>query len=345
MFRYFGTSGVLTIAAVIVAWATLGPAAAVSTLILIAIEIAFSFDNAIINAKVLGRLSPTWQRLFLTIGMVVAIVGMRFVFPILIVMTTAGLGWGEVLDEALHKPGLYGQHLSQAHASIAAFGGAFLLTLTLYFLLDDARQDLWLDKIERPLQRIGGIIWLPPAIVAVIVALMSLFAGQDAGEVLRAGMIGLAAYTAIKLFIDGLGKLTGQDAHGTAQYTGWGAFIAFMYLQILDASFSFDGVLGAFAITDKILLIALGLGVGAIWVRSLTVYMVRKGTLADYIYLEHGAHYAILVLSAALLGSIFVEIPDAITGVVGLGVIWASFVASKQALHARHAKAATARKI
>ncbi len=68
--------------------------------------------------------------------------------------------------------------------------------------------------------------------------------------------------------------------------------------------------------------------------------MVRRGTLSSYIYLEHGAHYAILILAIALLGSIFIELPNAITGIVGLGVIGASFVASRQALEAREELAA-----
>ncbi len=336
MIRYFGTSGFLTLAAILVAGTMLGPGAAITTIVLIAIEVAFSFDNAIINAKVLSRLSKLWQDLFLTIGMVVAIVGMRFVFPILIVMVTAHLPWGQVIDDALHHPTVYGEHLLEAHAAIAAFGGSFLLVLTLYFLFDDVRKELWWKQVEAPLQRARGGLWLPPIITIIVIGVIALFAGHESGTVLRAGLIGALSYTAIKLFIDGLGKLSGNDnPHSKKLYTGWGAFGAFMYLQLLDASFSFDGVLGAFAITDKILLIALGLGVGAIWVRSLTVYMVRKGTLEAYIYLEHGAHYAILVLAIALLGSIFVEIPDAITGVVGLGVVGASFVASRQALHAK----------
>jgi len=333
MLRYFGFSAFLTLAAVLVAGIALGGSAALTTTVLIAIEIAFSFDNAIINAKILERLSRTWQQLFLTIGMVVAIVGMRFVFPILIVMVTAHLPWGQVIDDALHHPKVYGEHLAEAHAAISAFGGSFLLVLTLYFLLDDAREVLWLKRIERPLQKIGGSVWLPPLLVAVAVGILSLFAGHESGTVLRAGELGVVAYTAIKLLIDGLGKISGEGSGSRALYRGWGAFLAFMYLQILDASFSFDGVLGAFAITDKVLLIALGLGVGAIWVRSLTVFMVRKGTLTAYRYLEHGAHYAILVLAVALLGSIFYEVPDAITGAVGIGVIGASFVASRQALH------------
>ncbi len=330
--RYFSTSLILTVVAVIVAAVLLGPSAAITTLILIAIEIAFSFDNAIINAKILARLSPAWQKAFLTIGMVVAIVGMRFVFPILIVMMTAHLPWSQVLQYALHDPKRYAENLEKAHVSISAFGGSFLLTLALYFLFDDKRKELWLARIERPLQRVGGSFWLPPVIAAIIVGAVGLLYGGN--KALTAGLIGVVSYALINGFIVVLGRLSG-DTGGSAKYTGWGAFLAFMYLQVLDASFSFDGVLGAFAITDKIVLIALGLGVGALWVRSLTVHMVKKGTLDDYIYLEHGAHYAILTLAAALLISLFVSIPDAITGLVGLGVIGASFYASLQVRRAR----------
>lgn len=332
MLRYFGSSAFITVAAVLAVLLGLGPAAAVTTVVLIAIEIAFSFDNAIINAKVLERLSSLWQHLFLTIGMVVAIVGMRLVFPILIVMVTAHLAWRQVIDEALHHPAVYGNHLAGAHVAIAAFGGGFLLTLALYFLFDDEREVLWLVRLERSLQRFGGNIWLQPLLAAIIISFVGLFAGHKTGEVLRAGMVGVVSYTAVKLFIDGLSKLSPKEQK---IYTGWSALLAFLYLQVLDASFSFDGVLGAFAITDRVILIVVGLGVGAIWVRSLTVFMVRRGTLKAYVYLEHGAHYAILVLAVALLGSVFFTLPDFVTGVAGLGVIGASYIASHQALRAK----------
>lgn len=145
-------------------------------------------------------------------------------------------------------------------------------------------------------------------------------------------MAGVACYVGLKLLVDSLAKL---EPSGKSMYTGWAALGAFMYLEVLDASFSFDGVLGAFAITDKVLLIALGLGVGAFWVRSLTIYLVRKGTLKSYIYLEHGAHYAILALSVALFSSLFIHIPDAVTGIAGIGIILASFQASREALRAK----------
>jgi hypothetical protein len=336
MLRYFAFSGLLTIAAILIALFGLGAGAAVTTIVLIAIEVAFSFDNAIVNAKILTRLSHFWQQLFLTVGMVIAVLGMRFVFPILIVMVTAGLSWDQVIDEALHHPGAYGDHLAAAHIAIAAFGGSFLLMLSLYFFFDDDRKTVWIRHIERPLQRIGANWWAPPLLSSLTIITMSLFAGHESDTVLEAGLAGVGLYLALKLLIDGLARLEPKEKK---VYTGWPAFLAFMYLQLLDANFSFDGVLGAFAITDKVLLIALGLGVGAFWVRSLTVLMVRRGILDAYKYLEHGAHYAIFFLSAALLASIYLEVPDAVTGLTGLGIIISSFIASRQALRARAPRA------
>jgi hypothetical protein len=327
--RNFGFSAFITVAAVLAVAGSLGLAAALTTLVLIAIEITFSFDNAIVNAKVLEKLSPLWRRLFLTIGVVIAIIGMRLLFPILIVMFSAHLSFREVINEALHHSGEYGRHLAQAHDAISAFGGGFLLTLALYFLFDDNRAELWLKKIERPLQKIGGPFWLPPAFVAIIVIVLSSFS-SDSSQVLRLGLAGAASYSLLNLAIDGLSKL---EPAGAKTYVGWAAFLAFIYLQVLDAAFSFDGVLGAFAISNSVILIAIGLGVGALWVRNLTIFMVKRGTLTAYKYLEHGAHYAILVLAAALLASIFIDVPQAISGIVGLGFIAASFVSSRQTLN------------
>lgn len=332
MLRYFGFSAFVTIAAVVIAGVEMGMAAAITMIILIAIEVAFSFDNAVINAKILTRLSRFWQQLFLTVGILIAVIGMRFVFPILIVMITAGLGWSQVVDEALNHPDEYAKHLEHAHAAISAFGGAFLMTLTFYFFLDDMRKELWLKRIERPLQKIGGTVWLPPLLTIIIICISALLLNHDQKTVLQAGIFGALLYAALKLSIDAMGRMAPK---GTKTVTGWAAFMAFLYLEVLDASFSFDGVLGAFAITNKVLIIALGLGVGAVWVRSLTVYMVRKGTLESYKYLEHGAHYAIFFLAVALFSALFIHIPEAITGIVGLGIIFASFLSSREAIKAR----------
>jgi hypothetical protein len=290
--------------------------------------VAFSFDNAIVNAKVLERLSSVWRHLFLTVGVIIAIVGMRVLFPLVIVMISAHLPLHVVINEALHHPALYSRNVSASHDAIASFGGSFLMTLAFYFLFDDNRQELWLKQIERPLQRIGGSIWLPPVLVIILIAIIAAFSG-DSTQVLRLGLIGTISYTLLKLLIDGMAKLTPK---GSKMHYGWAGLVAFIYLQLLDAAFSFDSVLGAFAITNKVILIAVGLGIGALWARSLTVFMVKKGTLSSYKYLEHGAHYAILVLAVALLASLFFNVPNGVAGIVGLGIIVASFSTSKAAL-------------
>lgn len=330
--RIFGFSGILSLFVVGSVLFALGIDAAIITLILIAIEIAFSFDNAIINAKTLGKLSQTWQKVFLTVGMVIAVVGMRVVFPILIVSLSAHLSWSQVVNLALHHPHSYAEKLDLAHPTIAAFGGAFLLMLALEFFVDDTRTVVWLRYIERPLQRIAKI-WVPAVLSVVTVLLISLIpANHHARTTLVAGLLGIVTHIAIELCTNLFGASQHNKKISKGGLTGVAAFTTFIYLEVLDASFSFDGVIGAFAVTSKVILIAAGLGVGALWVRSLTVFMVRKGTLKDYIYLEHGAHYTVIVLAFVLLLSIFLEIPDVLAGLVGIGFIGSSIVASRQAL-------------
>ncbi|MBU2033178.1 MAG: DUF475 domain-containing protein, partial [Alphaproteobacteria bacterium] len=95
----------------------------------------------------------------------------------------------------------------------------------------------------------------------------------------------------------------------------------FLYLEVLDASFSFDGVIGAFALSNNMVVIALGLSIGAMFVRSMTIHLVKKGTLAAYRFLEHGAFWAIIVLGGIMLSSVVVHIPEAFTGLIGATLI------------------------
>ncbi len=340
--KFFGFSGAVTLAALLGALFGLGWSALLVTVVLVLVEVTFSFENAVINAKVLRKLSPFWQRLFLTVGILIAIFGMRIVFPILIVVVTSGLQWHHVLDLALNHPTEYAEKLESAHHTIAAFGGGFLLMLFFHFFFDKNKETHWIGIIERPVRRIG-YNWVPFALsVATIAILSALPSNHYATDTLRAGLIGIGTYVLVRgleqLFSlikgnkDGAG---GEKKGKKALQTGLPALTTFLYLEILDASFSFDGVIGAFAITSSVVLIALGLGVGAVWVRSLTVYMVRKGTLDKYIYLEHGAHYTVGVLAVTLLASIFLQIPDAIAGVAGVTFVGSAFVSSRRH-HKRH---------
>src|SRR3546814_10825692 len=105
-------------------------------------------------------------------------------------------------------------------------------------------------------------------------------------------------------------------------------FGAFLYREVLDASFSFDGVIGAFALSNNLFIIAIGLGIGAMFVRSMTIFLVRQGTLSEYRYLEHGAFYAIIALAAIMYINTFQHIPEVVTGLIGAVLIGIAFWSS-----------------
>lgn len=323
--RIFAFSALATIAMMVFVGTSLGVSALVVAAVLVVIETAFSFDNAIINAKILKRLSPFWQNIFLTVGILIAVFGMRVVFPVVLVMITAGLSWNEVVDLALHHPKEYAHALEHAHPTIAAYGGAFLLMLGLQFFLDDEREVHWLRTPEKKFQKLASPVSAPLIAAAIVGIFAALPINHHHWTTLEAGLLGIVTY----MILHGITLLVEKRQPDTqtskaVQLTGMAAFSTFIYLEFLDASFSFDGVIGAFAITSDVVLIALGLGVGALWVRSLTVFMVRRGTLDQYKYLDHGAHYTVLALAFVLLSSAFIELPELVTGALGLIFITAS---------------------
>ncbi|WP_329547855.1 DUF475 domain-containing protein [Streptomyces sp. NBC_01356] len=322
-------------------------------LILSILEISLSFDNAVVNAGILKKMSPFWQKIFLTVGVLIAVFGMRLVFPILIVAISASLGPIEAVDLALNDADRYQELVTDAHPAIAAFGGMFLLMIFLDFIFED-RDIKWLGWLERPLAKLGKVDMLSVCIALIVLLVSALYFAPEAHlhaghadkaeTVLLSGVGGLITY----LIVGGLSGFfenrleeeeeREHEAEEEAKragkqptmvvLAGKAAFFMFLYLEVLDASFSFDGVIGAFAITNDIILMALGLGIGAMYVRSLTVYLVRQGTLDDYVYLEHGAHYAIGALAAILLITIRFEINEVITGLVGVVLIAWSFWSS-----------------
>jgi uncharacterized protein len=332
--RIFAVSAVATLGSLVGVFLGMGFEALLVALVLVAVEVAFSFDNAIVNAKVLQHMSRFWQTMFLTIGAAVAIFGMRLVFPIILVAFSAGLDWAAVVDLALHHPAEYAEKLEASHIVLSSFAGAFLLMLALHFFVDDSREVLWFIRLERHLQRLAWT-WAPAALTLLVVLAVSLLPfNHDKVDTLVAGAVGITVYSAIHWLSEYFGR-TQKRKLGVGVRAGMAGFVSLMYLEVLDASFSFDSVLGAFAVTKDVVLIAIGLGVGALWVRSLTIFMVRRGTLDSYRFIEHGAHYTIAILAFILLASIFINVPEVITGMAGVGIIGASIIASRQALAAR----------
>lgn len=322
--------------------------------ILAVLEISLSFDNAVVNAGILKKMSAFWQKIFLTVGVLIAVFGMRLVFPVVIVAVTAKKNPIDAVNLALTDKDQYQQLVTDAHPAIAAFGGMFLLMIFLDFIFED-RDIQWLRWIERPLAKLGKVDMLSVciALIALLVTSMTfaVHAHQHGGAhadkaqtVLISGIAGLITYMIVGglsgYFEDKLEEeeereheeqeeaaRTGKQRSAVV-LAGQAAFFMFLYLEVLDASFSFDGVIGAFAITNDIVLMALGLGIGAMYVRSLTVYLVRQGTLDDYVYLEHGAHYAIGALAVILMVTIQYQINEVITGLVGVILIGWSFWSS-----------------
>lgn len=334
--RIFFVSGLITLLTLAAVLGLLGPGALFVASVLILVEITFSFENAIINAKILSGVSRFWRKIFLTVGILIAVFGMRLVFPIVIVAITSGLPAGEVVGLALNDPEKYAHELHDAHVAIAAFGGMFLMMLCLHFFFNTKRKVRWISVIEKPLHDMSRW-WLYTTVSLVVLAFISsLPTNPEPSKTFAAGLVGIFTYITIHGLADLFAhrqKMNGN--HGLK--TGMAGFMAFLYLEVLDASFSFDGVIGAFAVTKDVLLIAIGLGIGALWVRSLTIYMVEHQVLHAYRYLEHGAHYTIGVLSAVLLAGIFFDIPELIAGVTGLFIVGAAIVSSVRASKAESA--------
>jgi hypothetical protein len=327
--QHFRLSIIVTVlcAAIALYWG--GLTGAFIALILGILEVSLSFDNAVVNASVLKRMDERWQFYFLTWGILIAVFGMRLLFPILIVSVATGIGLIGVTDMALHEPMTYAQHLAESHVEIAAFGGMFLLMVFFGFIFDDAKELHWLGRIEEKLASWGKL-----ESIELIVALCLLLVIQHwlpaeiRLQVMVAGVSGVILYvmvdSAAALFED---EDAGEQIAGTVKRAG---LMSFLYLEVLDASFSFDGVIGAFAITQDVIIIMLGLAIGAMFVRSLTVYLVRQGTLDEYVFLEHGAHYAIGVLAGIMLMSISTHISEVITGLTGAILIGLSVYSSIQ---------------
>jgi hypothetical protein len=304
-----------------------GAMGAFIALILGILEVSLSFDNAVVNASILKRMDERWQQYFLTWGIFIAVFGMRLLFPILIVATATGIDFLGVTQMALHDPNTYAHHLDESHVQIAAFGGMFLMMVFFSFIFDDSKELHWLGYIERKLSDFGKL-----ESIEVILALAILLFGQHwLPEAVRlkaliAGTSGLILF----VIVDSLSALFEDEEEGeeVSNAIKKGSVMSFLYLEVLDASFSFDGVIGAFAITQDVVIIMLGLAIGAMFVRSLTVYLVRKGTLDEYVFLEHGAHYAIGSLAVIMLASIIYPISEVITGLIGAVMIGLSVLSS-----------------
>jgi hypothetical protein len=314
--RYFYSSFAIMALGLIAAYFLGGVAAIYITFLLIVLEISLSFDNAVVNAKVLETMDPVWQKRFILFGLPLAVFGMRLVFPLAIVSLVTGMGLFETLQVAMNDPERYEAVLKTTETTIFAFGGAFLLMVFLDFFFEE-RDIKWVTFVEgsRVVEKFSGVANIE-LITAIMVGITLGHITQDFGIVL-AFMYGVLLHS-----------LLGMLDYFLSSDTVKSGIAGFIYLEILDASFSFDGVIGAFALTSNIFIIMIGLGVGAMFVRSITLYFVEHKVLSHFRYLEHGAHYAIGILAVIMLMKITTEISEMVTGTIGIALISAAFAHS-----------------
>ncbi|ANK12554.1 hypothetical protein A9D12_05870 [Erythrobacter neustonensis] len=333
MFKHFGGSLLFTLAGLMVGgwygWELTGTIDGMLGIVwicavLAVLEVSLSFDNAAVNASILKDMDPVWQRRFLTWGIAIAVFGMRIVFPLLIVMVAASLGPVEAMKLALNEPAEYQRIVSEAHVGLMGFGGAFLGMVGLKYFFDADKEVNWIDAIERPLAKVANIEAIAIGVVlAGTWAVASVLPAEEALTFLIAAIAGLLTYLAVEIVNHLLEPPT--PTAGDVAKAGFGAFL---YLEVLDASFSFDGVIGAFALTNNLIVIAIGLGIGAMFVRSMTIFLVKKGTMSEYRYLEHGAFYAIIALAVIMYLNTFAHISEVITGLIGAVLIGLAFWSS-----------------
>ena len=326
--QYFKNSLIVTALGLVLALYLGGASALYIVALLAVLEISLSFDNAVVNVKVLETMEVKWQKRFITFGIPIAIFGMRFLFPIIIVALASGMGVVDTFALALHEPESYHSKLMDVEQLIFAFGGSFLLMVFLSFLFDMEREEKWITSIEdsKLVKKMGQISKIQMVLVigiGIILFLVTWLGSSFNYEVTVAYFMGVTLYSLIAS-LDDLFNVNGVRS----------GIMGFLYLEMLDASFSFDGVIGAFALSSDIFIIMLGLGIGAVFVRSLTLLMLKEKTLSEYRYLEHGAHYAILALSIIMLLKIFVPINEIVVGTVGVIFIavatYHSIVANKK---------------
>lgn len=305
--KYFYSSFLIVAIGIILSYFIGGIYAVYITILLAILEISLSFDNAVVNAKILQTMEKKWQDRFILYGIPIAVFGMRFVFPIILVSFAAGLGFFETFNMAINDATQYKETLESTQNIIYAFGASFLLMVFLDFLFDADREDKWIKIIEHnQIVNKAGEVNNIEMIIATGFGLILIYLTNDVS-------IAMAYFGGIFLhsLIASLDELLNTDGVRSG-------IIGFIYLEILDASFSFDGVIGAFALSSNIFIIMIGLGIGAMFVRSLTLYMVEKKTLTEYKYLEHGAHYAILALALIMFLKIFFHINEVIIGTIGV---------------------------
>jgi uncharacterized protein len=254
-------------------------------------EIITSIDNAIINAEVLSTMSQKARRWFLFWGILFAVFVVRGVLPFIIVWAALpGMGLLEVLQTTLAS-GDEVRHTIEDSAQVLLLGGGVFLVFVFFHWLFLEQKNFGLARTEKFFFEQGAWFF---AVVSIMLMVIVWFALQMSSMLAFGAVVGSTAF----FIIHGFRQFAEQQEKKLLS-VGVSDFSKIAYLEVLDATFSVDGVIGAFAFTFSVPLILLGNGLGAVVLRQITVSNIER--IKRYKYLKNGAMYSIFVLGAIMI--------------------------------------------
>jgi uncharacterized protein len=290
---------------------------------LIVFEVVNSVDNAIVNASVLKTMSMLWRKRFLLIGIFTSVFLVRFILPLIIVWISVPNISGQDLFLAFTGQSQVAADAIEAQKPlILMFGGVFLLYLYFHWLFLEKKEPLFIERFIK--EKHGVWFFAFAAIILVIV----MYLARSNSMVMLAAAIGSATF----FILYGLKQTAEEGERNLVQGAGSMSDASkFLYLEVLDMTFSFDGVIGAFAFTMNLILILIGIGIGAIVVRELTIRGID--TIAKYKYLKNGALTSIGFLGLFMILEAFnVELPTVLPIIITFMLVGVAFWLSKRAL-------------
>lgn len=294
---------------------------------LILFETVSSVDNAIINAEVLSTMGKKARRWFLVWGLFIAVFLLRGLLPWGIVWATnPALGLIGSFTAALSSDPAVVESIEQSAPILLSGGGIFLIFLFFHWLfLEQKNYGL---KGERFFHSQG--VWFY-AVVSIILAVVVWFSLQINSFMAFGAVVGSTAFFITHGFKENA-KAAEARLLTNAGASPMSDVSKILYLEVIDATFSIDGVIGAFAFTLSVPLILLGNGIGALVVRQLTISNIER--IKKYAYLKNGAMYSILILGTImLLDSFGFHIPSWISPITTAIIVGYFFIISKQRLH------------
>ncbi len=296
---------------------------------LIVFEIVSSVDNAIVNAHVLKTMSQKWRKIFLFWGIITAVFIIRGLLPFAVVwLSVPEIGFSGVLQSVIESPPEIAQLLEERKGIILVGAGVFLLLLYLHWLFLEKKDPYFVpDRLIKP--RHG--VWFFAFAAIILVSLLYLTRGSF--YLMLSAAIGNAIFFIMYGFREQAAK---QEEMLQGQNGGLGDLSKLMYLEVLDASFSFDGVFGAFAFTTSIPLIFIGNGIGALVVRQFTIMGIEK--VSQYKWLKNGAMTSIGILGLFMIMKSFgIHIPEYLPTFTTIGLVGLTFWESHRLLKKNHA--------